>query len=89
MQKDELDRLSHRTNDIPDIEALVREINLISDLEMRTSYIKDQLTQLESLIIANLEEPINDKIKKLNSRSKFLELSFVKNFLAIKLCNID
>jgi predicted transcriptional regulator len=89
MQKVELAKLSKSTKDIPDIESLLREINLITDLEMRTAYIKDQLTQLNSLIKDNLEEPINDKINKLNSRSKFLELSLLKNFLAIKLCDID
>ncbi len=67
------------------VEKIKSQLTLLDSLEERTNFLKEQITQLNTELKKNFNNPVINKKDKLNSISEYLELSCLKNYLSVEL----
>lgn len=67
------------------VEKIKSQLTLLNNLEERTNFLKQQITELNQQLKKNFNDPVQSKKDKLNSITEYLELSCLKNYLTVEL----
>lgn len=67
------------------IENIKSQLTLLNNLEERTTFLKQQITELNQQLKKNFNDPVTSKEEKFESISEYLELSCLKKYLTAEL----